>query len=370
MPRRRTARPPRPRASARSSRRPRTSRPPPGAPRRRAPEWTRLSNEELLDVPLRRLGLRIEGTALETRIEQLYAEMRQTGFRFRPYVWLSTDWFTPDGLTGFAVPFYLAHPRLARLEQSQMFEVEGGTRDACMKLLRHEAAHALDNAYRLHRRKRWRNTFGRFTEPYRATYVPRPKSRRYVLNLDYWYSQSHPVEDYAETFAVWLQPGTRWRRRYGGWPALRKLEFVDQLMREIAGRPPAVRTRKRVESLPALRLTLRQYYRRKKALYREPGSRDYDDPLHRVFSPERHGRSESAARFLLRSRPHLRRRVSALTGQHQYVIDQVLNEMVPRCRVLGLRLRRPPGETLVDVAVLLTSLTMSFLYGSHPEYRR
>ena len=76
--------------------------------------------------------------------------------------------------------------------------------------------------------------------PYRATYVPRFNSRQYVLNLDHWYAQSHPAEDFAETFAVWLQPRSSWRRSYAKWPALAKLEYVDDLMREIAGQPPAL----------------------------------------------------------------------------------------------------------------------------------
>ena len=53
-----------------------------------------------------------------------------------------------------------------------------------------------------------------------------------------WYAQSHPDEDFAETFAVWLRPRSDWRRRYAGWPALKKLEYVDELMREIAGKKP------------------------------------------------------------------------------------------------------------------------------------
>ena len=160
--------------------------------------------------------------------------------RFRPYVWLSTDWFTPDGLSGFAIPFFLAHPRLARLEGRHMLEVEGGGHDWCMKLLRHETAHAIDNAYRLRRRKRWREVFGRASEKYAEAYLPRPLSREYVLNLDDWYSQSHPLEDFAETFSVWLQPRSQWRRRYADWPALKKLEYVDELMERIGADPPPV----------------------------------------------------------------------------------------------------------------------------------
>ncbi len=338
---------------------------------RSEPEWVSLTDEELLDRPIRSLGLRIEGTALEARIERLYSELERAGFRFRPYVWLSTDWFTPDGVTGFAIPFYLAHPRLVRLERRRMLEVEGGTSDTCMKLLRHETAHALDNAYRLHRRKRWREVFGRFTVPYRMTYVPRPTSKKYVLNLDYWYSQSHPCEDFAETFSVWLRPRSRWRQTYEGWPALKKLEFVDELMDEIADRPAPVRSRIQPESVGRLGFTLRTYYAYKQARYREDHTTEYDPVLRRVFTPDGlPGRRESAARFLERSRRELRRHVSNVTGQHQYMIDQVVNELILRCRKLELRLARPPKESTLESAAMLTALTMGFARRGRSEYRR
>ena len=54
-----------------------------------------------------------------------------------------------------------------------------------------------------------------------SAYTPDPNSRAYVQHLDYWYAQSHPFEDYAETFAVWLRPSSRWKRRYEGWPRSR-----------------------------------------------------------------------------------------------------------------------------------------------------
>jgi hypothetical protein len=230
---------------------------------RRRPWWEDLPDAELLDLPLRRLGLRIAGSPIEPR---LAADLDRAGLRhFRPYAWLSTSWFTPHGTTGFAIPFYLAHPRLARLERRMMGEAEGAGARACMRLLRHEAAHALDHAYRLHLRSGWRDAFGSYAQPYRASYVPRPGDRRFVVNLDHWYAQSHPAEDWAETFAVWLAPGSRWPTRYAGRPALQKLRYVDELMRDIRERPPAVRTRERVEPLAELDFSLRAYYHRKRA---------------------------------------------------------------------------------------------------------
>ena len=223
---------------------------------RRRPWWAELSKEELLDVRICDLELSIEGTALESRVGHLHDSLARRGLRFRPHVWLSTDWFTPDGVIGFAVPFFLAHPRLARLEHSMMFETEGARHDECKRILRHETGHAIDNGYRLRRRKRWRELFGKASEPYRDTYVPRPASRDYVQHLDMWYAQSHPLEDFAETFAVWMTSRSRWRSRYRGWPVLQKLEYVDELMMEIGDVTPPVRSRARPDRVKVVRATL------------------------------------------------------------------------------------------------------------------
>lgn len=336
------------------------------------PSWLRLPDEALLDLRLCDLGLDIEGTALEQRIARLQDELDRAGLRFRPYVWLSTDWFTPDGHTGFAVPFYLAHPRLAHLERRQMYAVEGGNTDACMRLLRHETAHALDNAYRLHWRKRWREHFGRASEPYRWSYVPDPESRDHVMNLENWYAQSHPVEDFAETFAVWLRPGERWRVQYRDWPAaLRKLWYVDELMEEIADEPPRLRTRARPDSLGSLRLTLREYYEKKQAFYGDHDDSTYDRDLLRLFSNESAFAGRRAAAALLREfRTELRSRVTHWTGQYAFVVEEVLQGMILRARELKLRVYYSERETVQDAAIVLTVHTMRHVRRSHREYQR
>src|ERR1700756_4861903 len=206
---------------------------------------------------------RIKSSFVEPHIKRLYSELNDRGLRFKPHVWLSAEWFTPDGVPGFAIPFYLAHPRLAKLERKFMREVEGGTDVECLRILRHEAGHAIDNAFRLHFKRRWIRLFGSFTQKYPPSYKPKPNSRRYVLNLDAWYAQAHPAEDFAESFAVWLKAGTHWQRRYEGWGAQRKLDYVDELMTELAGHSPRHHSRREVEALPSLKKTLRDHYKRK-----------------------------------------------------------------------------------------------------------
>src|SRR5215510_3004694 len=212
-------------------------------------EWEGWDDEQLLELRMCDLDVRIEGSALEERLAELTGELEARGLAFRPHYWLSDEWFTPDGVPGIAVPFYLAHPRLARLELNQMLEVEGGTPEWCLRILRHEAGHAIENAYGLRRRRRRQRLFGRTSVPYPEFYAPRPYSKSFVLNLESWYAQIHPDEDFAETFAVWLTPGSDWHARYAGWPALRKLEYVDELMKELAGKPSPITARRTLEPL-------------------------------------------------------------------------------------------------------------------------
>ncbi len=355
--------------AARKQRSRRGQRSPRGAPG--APWWVSLPEQELLGVRLCELGLGIEGTALESRIEQLMGELARVGLCFQPSIWLSTDWFSPSGVPGFALPFYLAHPRLARLEGKQMFEVEGGNRDWCMNLLRHEAGHAMDTAYRLRRKKGWRECFGSPAESYYTTYTPRPTSRYFVHNLDNWYAQSHPIEDFAETFAVWLKPRSRWRTRYAGWPALAKLEYVDELMEEIGERPPPVRSRERTDSLSQLRTTLGQYYLRKKKHYGQEDRSVYDRDLYRLFTDDpSQARRRPAAAFLRDRRVELRRVVAQWSGQYRFVVDQVLRSMMVRSRDLRLYLAYSERETAEGAAVLLTVHTMRLIRRRHAAYFR
>jgi hypothetical protein len=337
-----------------------------GRPLRRppvAPEWESWDDERLLDVRMSDLGVRIRGSFVEPFLRQVRREMRQRGLRLRPHFWLSDEWFCPDGVTGVAIPFYLAHPRLARLEQAQMLEVEGGTPEWCLRILRHEVGHALENAYGLRRRKQRIQLFGRSSEKYPEDYAPRPYSKSFVVHLEAGYAQSHPDEDFAETFAVWLTPGSDWARRYVGWKALRKLEYVDFLMKEVAGQDPRVRGRREVEPLGSLHKTLREHYEQRRRSYGVGEPELYDRDLRRLFSdaPE-HSRSPSAARFLSRLRKEARRRVRRWTGSYQYLVDRVLGEMIERCRELNLRLASPEEQAKQDFLVLLAVRVVNDLH--------
>lgn len=224
--------------------------------------WSRWSDERLLALRFRELHLTRPGAWVERSHRQLLLELADRSLRIRPHVWLADEWFSPRGVPGFAIPFYLAHPRLMRLERAQMHSVEGGAPASCMAIMRHEAGHAIQHAHRLHRRAPWRRLFGAPSTPYPDRYRPRRNSTRFVRHIPGWYAQSHPDEDFAETFAVWLRPGSRWRTRYANWPvALAKLTYIDTLMHDLQGVRPIVSSRARPHAISQSSLTLGEHYR-------------------------------------------------------------------------------------------------------------
>ena len=329
-------------------------------------DWADLDDEALLDLRMSDLPLTIEGT-LADRIQQFRDELESRGLRFPLHFYLSDEWFTPDGAAAIAVPFYLAHPRLAKLEEAQMLEVEGGEHEWCMRILRHEAGHAIDNAFRLRLRRERRRLFGLPTKPYPESYTPKPYSKSFVLHLDAWYAQSHPDEDFAETFAVWLTPNSEWRNRYAGWPALKKLAYMDALMQSIRATTARVVNTIEVDPLSKQRKTLRQHYKNKRRHYGVDHPNFYDRDLRRLFSesPE-YTSSITAAQFIARIRRPTRRLVASWTGIYQYTIDQVLEEMIARSRELKLRLAVPEDRAREEFAVLLTVQAMNYLHsGGH-----
>jgi hypothetical protein len=320
--------------------------------------WTRLPDAELLQLRFCDLKLPFEGTALQRRLQRVYGELERRGIRFRPHMWLSEEWFSPDGIPGIAVPFYLAHPRLMRLERRMMRQVEGGNANWMMRILRHEVGHAIDTAYRLRRRARWREIFGPASLPYPEIYRARPGSRRFVQHLGDWYAQSHPTEDFAETFAVWLKPNSDWRRTYASWPAWEKLRFVAEVMQDIADQPALVRNRIRIEPLRDNRRTLAQHYHDKLARLTDWRSEAADGLLLRVFArkPKRHDAAR-AATFLRGHRRELLAGAQRHSDADSYNLHQVLRLAIDRSDNMQLYLRGSQRNALPHARWLLGSLT-------------
>ncbi|HVP32792.1 MAG TPA: putative zinc-binding metallopeptidase [Steroidobacteraceae bacterium] len=338
--------------------------------RRRVRAWARLSDEQLLQLRFCDLKLSIERSPLRRHVRRLYADLERRGIALRPHVWLSQEWFSPDGVPGIAVPFYLAHPRLERLERRIMREAEGGNSRLLMRILRHEAGHALDNAYRLRRRRRWREVFGPASRPYPARYRARVGSRRYVHHLGEWYAQAHPTEDFAETFAVWLTPRSAWRRDYAGWPALHKLKAVDALVESVRGVRPPVRNRIRIEPLDHDRATLAEHYTRRLAHNREIRRGLADELLGRAFAPAPGPRQQlKAATFLRGAARPLTNAVARALAIESYSVEQVLRLLIERCERRGLYVRGNQRDARRYARWMLERLTGLYSQGETPHLR-
>ena len=340
----------------------------PARPRRKASAWTRLSDEQLLSLRFCDLQLSIERSRLRRYVARLYSELESRGLDFRPHLWLSEEWFSPDGIPGIAVPFYLAHPRLERLERRIMHEAEGGNSRWLMRILRHEAGHALDNAYRLRRRRRWREVFGPPSLPYPNRYRARPGSRRYVHHLGEWYAQAHPTEDFAETFAVWLKPKSSWRTRYAGWPAFSKLNAVEELVADVRGSRAPVRNRVRIEPIDLNTRTLAEHYRRKLAHNRSSRRGVADQLLQKVFSVERlRPRATRAATLLRAHRVSLVAGVARELATERYTVQQILRMLIERSTELTLYVRGSKREALRHSRWMLERITRFYAQGETPH---
>jgi len=334
------------------------------APGMDAPAWASLTDDELLEKRISQLGLTWEGTKLQPLVQQLYDELSQKGLVFHPPCHIGDEWFVPVGIPAIFIPFFLVHDRLRQLERKIILEVEGETPEWFMKLIRHEAAHAYAFAYRVSKKRKWQRTFGRSSaEETPSFYRPRPYSRRFVVHLDDWYAQSHPDEDFAETFAVWLTPGLDWRVRYRGWKALAKLEFVEELMQSLVGTAPLLLPEYRVAEQDCLDVKLKTYYARKRKLYADSFPDFYDNDLRQLFDAgaDVAGRLKASA-YLKRHRRQLMEAVCQWTNERKYRVNALLARLIDRCDRLGLYLKTFDPKQNLQVSAYVTTLVMNHLF--------
>ena len=329
-----------------------------------SPAWHDLADELLLEKKISQLGLVLPGTPLQSHVQQLYEELSQKGLTFLPPCHVGDEWFVPVGIPAIFVPFFLVHERLRKLEGKMMLEVEGDNPEWFMRLIRHEAAHAYAYAYQLFKKRKWQRVFGKTSaDDTPDFYRPRPYSHSYVVHLDDWYAQSHPDEDFAETFAVWLTPGLDWRTRFKGWKALQKLEYVDELMRALAGQPPPYQPAYREKDFNFLNIKLKTYYARKRKQYEDTYPDFYDRDLRQLFAgPPEAGPARKASLYLRQRRRPLMDAVCESTNEKKYRVNKLLARLIDRCDQLDLHLNGTDTPPDMTVAAYLTTLVMNYLF--------
>ena len=290
-----------------------------------------ISHEDLLDLKLRDLDLSIKGSWVERDIEAFYTEIKNKGLKFKPHIWVSEDWYSPDGVPGFAIPFFLLHPRLMKLENEMIGEVEGGNSQWFLKLLRHEAGHAIDNAFGLRKKKRRQDLFGKTSLPYPESYDRKPYSKQYVRHLDASYAQAHPDEDWAETFAVWLNPNSNWKVSYQSWPCLKKLELLNEIMFALKGKIQPVKNKVKTDQLKDLDITLREYYIEKRKRFGISTSPFYEKKLPSILTKRTNNSTLPLAKIIRKQKKDLSKKLASQNKIYQYQAEQFLNEFVSYC---------------------------------------
>ena len=314
----------------------------------------------VLGKRIRELGLRLEGSPVEPYVRQLYKELERRGLhKFRPVCYLTDEWGCPDMQPVLGIPFYLADPKLGRLERA-IDDLEDGRE--IMRYMRHEAGHVFNYAYRLYTRPDWLATFGPFDRPYRDKYRPVPFSRNYVRHMEGWYAQKHPDEDFAETFAVWLTPGSAWRRRYKGWPAMRKLRYVDRMARTFGDQEPIVRTGEVDITVDDMRLTVEEFYRRAEQERDLRVDLVMDAHLSEIFLTRKPREGRLAATIVTKYRRELIDKITYWTGVRRPIVRGLVEAICKNCERLKLwgEIGREPVY-LVELTAFGTTLAMNFL---------
>jgi hypothetical protein len=318
---------------------------------------------ELLSKPIRDLGLKLEGSSVERYVHQLYRELEQKGLRkFRPLVYLSDEWGCPSEEPVIGIPFYLADPKLEKLER-EMNDLEDSRQ--IMMYMRHEAGHAFNYAYELFKTEEWRNLFGSFRKPYRDMYKPIPFSRRFVRHMEGWYAQKHPDEDFAETFAVWVTPRSNWRKRYKGWAgAMAKLKYMDRVakrLRDVEPLKPQGHTDITVEEMET---TVEQFYESNAQEQRDASELLLDTDLYDIFnvSPRKRKGVRSAADFMRENRKLIVDKIGYWSGVQRPLVRNLVESIEKRVGELNLRVEIAAEKpALAEITVFVTALAMNYL---------
>lgn len=319
-------------------------------------------SESLLQARIKDLRLHLAGTPLERYIHQLYAELEQRGISLRPLCYLSDQWGCPSGVPVIGIPFYLADPSLHSIEA--LLGAGAESEREIMMYLRHEAGHCVNYAYRLYETEDWRRLFGDYTKPYREDYKPQPFSRRYVVHISGWYAQKHPDEDFAETFAVWLTPDLDWERRYKGWAALKKLQYVAATADKLGRHAPVVQLDERDVDVGDMEETVLDHYRQRNLAEKvdlQLGEH-LDQDLVNLFEAPNVG--QARADILIRAeRQSLIQAVTHYSGMSRAVVRSVLEHLLERTTALGLTVHLDKTrEYQTRLTSLLTVLAMNYLY--------
>lgn len=317
--------------------------------------------DHLLEQKICDLGLTLDGSRIEKFVDRLRRELlRKKITLWQPSFYLTDEWGCPSGQPIIGIPFYLADPRLAEINR-QFDDLEDDRE--IMMFLRHEAGHAYNYAYRLYTTPEWREHFGPWRRPYRDHYRPQPFSKSFVRHIAGWYAQKHPDEDFAESFAVWLTPGSGWRKRYRNWPAIRKLKYVEATTRQNRDVDPLRKRGLTDITVDEMDITVGDFYRQQAEQNATAVEVEMQADLPDIFVPHRRRkRLRPAAEVVAGNRELLVDKIEHWTGVRRPVVVALVVAMARSCRELNLHaeIGKEP-EYLVELASYGTTLAMNYL---------
>jgi hypothetical protein len=333
------------------------------------PNWE-TERYSLLNSRICDLKLNLEQTLLYRCIQKLYSELNYKRIQYKPPFYFTCggdEWGCPDRVPIMGIPFHLADNRLARIEK-EMGYTSYDKRDL-MILLRHETGHVINYAYELYSEPEWRDVFGDFyaTYPTNFRFKFNPFSKYYVKSQGdpKYYAQAHPDEDFAETFAVWLTPRSNWRSIYRKWPSIKKLEYVDGVMKRLRNKKSYVPIGPLDSPYHSKTYTLIEYYGEALDNFKDKALGIYDEDLRRVFIHATNGHKKTvlAKDLIRRNRRFLIEVISRWTGAREKVVAPVIGRFFLRCKEQGLSISTDDESYgLASLASLGTTIVMNYLH--------
>ncbi len=324
------------------------------------PRVRELSFQKLLNQKVRDLELR-PADALRACLIRLRRELKKRNIAFFPHFYFGEEpWGCIDRTGSVGIPFFLANNTLRRIAERYYLTY---SKEEIMMLLRHETGHAINYAYKLWTRDDWKELFGKFHKTYRNFYNYDPYSKNFVRYLHYignpHYAQKHPDEDFAETFAVWLDPASKWKWNYRHWEgALEKLHAVDRLFRKerkAERRPQKVRYDEQ-DSYRNINLTVAEYFEIEKKV--DPRVKEYSQDLKEIFSGVslRTRRFTRADMFIQNYSKYLEEElVTWIAGADRRDVRTYLRELQTICALNNLRVHPDQAtEKLVELVIVST----------------
>jgi hypothetical protein len=316
-----------------------------------------ITYQKLLTTRICDLQLNAE-ESFDSYFKRLKNELKAHRISLWPDFYFGNEWGCVNGRISISIPFYLAGPELRELEG------ETPTGEEFVKILRHETGHAVNYAYRLWQQKDWKETFGDFRKKYPTRYLSRvnPWSKSYVRHLHYLgdphYAQKHPDEDWAETFAIWLDPRSHWETRYRNWPnALEKLSYVDRLMEEAAGKEPFHVRKKREGEYTKIEETVSEWWGIDGEIL-DQQLQEYISDMNELFirPPDGHRKLLPAWKLVRKYARLLTERVSLwISGSNKHTIRKCLHQWEAICKNESLGYIHDDEERmLIELTTLLT----------------